>query len=47
MTKSCMELLHNMEHDWPPECANITFGGMLVNMTGKEAACTGEDICVE
>lgn len=42
-----MELLHNMEHDWPPECANITFDGMIVNTTGKEAAFTEGDICVE
>ncbi|KIM91756.1 hypothetical protein PILCRDRAFT_94385 [Piloderma croceum F 1598] len=42
-----MELLHNMEHDWPPECANITFDGMLVNTTGKEAAFTEGDIHVE
>jgi hypothetical protein len=42
-----MEILHNMEHDWPPECANITFDGMLVNTTGKEAAFTEGDIRVE
>ena len=42
-----IELLHNMEDDWPPECANITFDGMLVNTTGKEAGYTEGNICVE
>ena len=30
-----MELLHNVEHDWPPESVNVIFDGMLVNMTGE------------
>jgi hypothetical protein len=31
-----MELLHNVEHDWPKESADVVFDGMLVNTTGEE-----------
>jgi hypothetical protein len=42
-----MELLHNVEHDWPRESANVVFDGMLVNTTGEVAGFTEGDICVE
>ena len=40
----CMELLHNVIHDWPKDYAQIAFNGMLVNPTGKPGSCKPTDI---
>jgi hypothetical protein len=42
-----MELLHNVEHDWPRESANVVFDSMIVNTTGEEVSCTEGDLRVE
>lgn len=43
----CMELLHNITHDWPPEYAKVAFNGMLVNPSGKVDGWKPTDIRVE
>ena len=30
----CMELIHNIKHDWPEDTASVLLAGMLVNTTG-------------
>ncbi|KAJ6626326.1 hypothetical protein B0H10DRAFT_1941890 [Mycena sp. CBHHK59/15] len=42
-----MELLHNLNHDWPSEILPILRGGMLMNNQGKHAKFKETDICVE
>jgi hypothetical protein len=42
-----MELLHNVEHDWPCQAAQTIFNGMLVNSMSKPGGWTETDICVE
>ncbi|KAF8964882.1 hypothetical protein BDZ97DRAFT_1806411 [Flammula alnicola] len=42
-----MELLHNMEHDWPSDSAQVAFNGMLVNSTGKPGNFKEADIRCE
>ncbi|KAF8171146.1 hypothetical protein BJ912DRAFT_860647 [Pholiota molesta] len=42
-----MELLHNMEHDWPIDSAQVAFNGMLVNSTGKPGGFKEADIRCE
>jgi hypothetical protein len=34
-----MELLHNIEHDWPRQAAQTIFNGMLVNSIRKSGRC--------
>lgn len=43
----CMELLHNMIHDWPKDFAQVVFNGMLVNPSGKAGEFKPTDIRVE
>ncbi|KAF8178739.1 hypothetical protein BJ912DRAFT_1033225 [Pholiota molesta] len=43
----CMELLHNMIHDWPKDFAQVAFNGMLVNPSGKPGEFKPTDIRVE
>lgn len=33
-TNKDMELLHNLEHNWPHNTAKVVLSGMLVNTTG-------------
>ncbi|KAJ7174157.1 hypothetical protein C8R43DRAFT_1102631 [Mycena crocata] len=42
-----MELLHNLNHDWPADTAIILRGGMLMNNQGKAATFKETDIRVE
>lgn len=30
----CMELIHNIKHNWPEGTASVLLAGMLVNTTG-------------
>ncbi|EDR06303.1 uncharacterized protein LACBIDRAFT_300405 [Laccaria bicolor S238N-H82] len=43
----CMELLHNVTHDWPKDYASVAFNGMLVNPSGKPDGWKPTDIRVE
>jgi hypothetical protein len=43
----CMELLHNLIHDWPKDTATILRNGMLVNTTGDPRKFKETDIRVE
>ncbi|KIJ06175.1 hypothetical protein PAXINDRAFT_92403, partial [Paxillus involutus ATCC 200175] len=43
----CMELLHNVQHDWPLDSAKILWAGMLVNNTGREDGFVEADLNVE
>lgn len=43
----CMELVHNIVHDWPKDFARVAFNGMLVNPTGKPDGWKPTDIRVE
>lgn len=42
-----MELLHNLEHDWPKDFAQIQLAGMLVNTSGEEDGFLEADLDVE
>ncbi|KAJ7671738.1 hypothetical protein B0H17DRAFT_948196 [Mycena rosella] len=42
-----MELLHNLNHDWPPDISPILRGGMIMNTQGKAAKFKETDIHVE
>ncbi|KAJ7854783.1 hypothetical protein B0H13DRAFT_2254728 [Mycena leptocephala] len=42
-----MELLHNLNHDWPADISPILRGGMLMNTQGKPAKFKETDIRVE
>ncbi|KAJ7802254.1 hypothetical protein B0H14DRAFT_3092260 [Mycena olivaceomarginata] len=42
-----MELLHNLNHDWPPDISPILRGGMLINNQGKPGSFKETDIRVE
>ncbi|KAF8231197.1 hypothetical protein L208DRAFT_1378252 [Tricholoma matsutake] len=46
-SNECMELLHNLIHDWPKDTAPILHAGMLVNNTGKPGKFKETDIRVE
>lgn len=43
----CMELLHNLEHDWPKDSAKVLLAGMLVNTTGQADGFLEADLDVE
>ncbi|KAH7903018.1 hypothetical protein BJ138DRAFT_1021237, partial [Hygrophoropsis aurantiaca] len=43
----CMELLHNLHHDWPSDTAKVLLSGMLVNTTGKRDGFVETDLDVE
>lgn len=43
----CMEVLHNIVHDWPKDYASVAFNGMLVNPRGKPDGFKPTDINVE
>ena len=43
----CMELLHNLLHDWPEDAAKVLLAGMLVNTTGKPDGFLETDLDVE
>jgi hypothetical protein len=43
----CMELLHNIHHDWPSDSAKVLTAGMLVNTTGREDGFVEVDMHVE
>jgi hypothetical protein len=43
----CMELLHNLIHDWPADTAVVLRNGMLVNSTGAPRKFKETDIRVE
>ena len=42
-----MELLHNLEHDWPKPFAKFNMASMLVNPRGRAGDWKPTDICVE
>ncbi|KAJ6505903.1 hypothetical protein C8R47DRAFT_967587 [Mycena vitilis] len=42
-----MELLHNLNHDWPADISPILRGGMLVNNPGRRTTFKEADIRVE
>lgn len=42
-----MELLHNLNHDWPDEISPVLRGSMLINNQGKSAKFKETDIRVE
>ncbi|RXW12444.1 hypothetical protein EST38_g13409 [Candolleomyces aberdarensis] len=42
-----MELLHNLEHDWPKPFATVNANGMLVNPHGRDGDWKPTDIRVE
>jgi hypothetical protein len=46
-SNECMELLHNVVHDWPKDYAGVAFNGMLVNPTGKPGRFKETNIRVE
>jgi hypothetical protein len=46
-TNECMELLHNMKHDWPKPYADVAFAGMFFNPHGKDEDFKATDIRVE
>ena len=43
----CMELLHNVCHDWPKDYAQVAFNGMLVNPSGRADGWNETDLRVE
>ncbi|KZT65123.1 hypothetical protein DAEQUDRAFT_807422 [Daedalea quercina L-15889] len=43
----CMELLHNVIHDWPKDTAKVLLAGMLVNTTGEQDGFLEADLDVE
>ena len=43
----CMELLHNLLHDWPEDTAKVLLAGMLVNTTGEPNGFLEADLDVE
>src|SRR6267154_3260970 len=43
----CMELLHNLIHDWPSKYAEVALNGMIINPSGQPAAFKPTDIHVE
>ena len=43
----CMELLHNVIHDWPKDYGMVAFNGMLVNPSGSPNGFKESDIRVE
>ncbi|KAG6819049.1 hypothetical protein H0H93_015957 [Arthromyces matolae] len=43
----CMELLHNIIHDWPRDYATVAFNGMLVNPSGQPGKFKETDLRVE
>jgi hypothetical protein len=42
-----MELLHNLNHDWPADISPILRGGMLINNAGRATSFKETDIRVE
>lgn len=46
-SNECMELLHNLLHDWPEDTAKVLLAGMLVNTTGKPDGFLETDLDVE
>jgi hypothetical protein len=46
-SNECMELLHNLIHDWPADTAPILCAGMLVNNVGLPGKFKEADIRVE
>ncbi|KAH9934210.1 uncharacterized protein B0H18DRAFT_1207744 [Fomitopsis serialis] len=43
----CMELLHNLIHDWPEDTAKVLLASMLVNTTGEPDGFLEADLDVE
>ena len=43
----CMELLHNLRHDWPNDAAQVLLASMLVNTTGEADGFVEGDMDVE
>ncbi|KAG5640172.1 hypothetical protein DXG03_000753 [Asterophora parasitica] len=45
----CMELFHNITHDWPPaaDFASVAYNGMLENPSGERGKFKPTDIRVE
>jgi len=43
----CMELSHNLLHDWPPDSAKALLAGMLVNNSGRKDGFVEADLNCE
>lgn len=43
----CMELIHNLVHDWPKDSAQMLLAGMLINTSGRADGFKEGDLGVE